>query len=92
VSLVSGAAFRIVVYFDPIVWRGEPPAGTTSRDWAAKVVRLSDDWPVTIERGWSAGHAVTMAQEWIRRTNAEPLSGSTVYTNEAGDVVEGPKP
>lgn len=89
---MSGAAFRIVVSFDPIVWTGGPPAGTISRDWTAKVIRLSDDWPVTHERGETADQAVENAREWIRRTTAEPMSGLTVYANEAGDVVEGPTP
>jgi hypothetical protein len=77
------ATYRIEVSEapDPALWPFE-----------AKIVRLSDDWPVRVERRSTAHDAELAAKRWIQRDSANPLSiPRVVYVDDQGRDAEAPQ-
>jgi hypothetical protein len=60
--------------------------------WEAKIVRLSDDWPMHVERRSNADGAIYAARQWIKDESLAPVDlPLMVYVDDQGDNAEAPQ-
>lgn len=80
---MSGATYRIDVEHQP-----DP---TSSVQWVARVIRLSDDWQQAAMWGATDDEAIEKARAYLHEQNVKQ-TGRTLYVNDDGRDTDWPHP